>query len=85
MNKKIQVALGIDVDSCAGRLGSYGGQDSPNDMQRGVFAGEVGVPRMLRLFERRGIRTTWTIVTNPRDHLRVGVLVRPARTGEMPQ
>ncbi|MEU4840308.1 polysaccharide deacetylase family protein [Nocardia testacea] len=59
MNKTIQVALGIDVDSCAGWLGSYGGQDSPNDMQRGVFAGEVGVPRLLRLFERRAIRTTW--------------------------
>ncbi|MGW5381416.1 polysaccharide deacetylase family protein [Nocardia sp. NPDC003963] len=58
-NKLIQVALGIDVDSCAGWLGSYGGQDSPNDMQRGVFAGEVGVPRLLRLLARRDIRCSW--------------------------
>ncbi|WP_459546684.1 hypothetical protein [Nocardia sp. X0981] len=35
--KKIQVAVGVDVDSCAGWLGSYGGGDSPNDMRRGVF------------------------------------------------
>ncbi|WAC57525.1 polysaccharide deacetylase family protein [Gordonia sp. SL306] len=58
-DKKIQITVGIDVDSCAGWLGSYGGQDSPNDMQRGVFAGEVGVPRMLRLLERRDIVSTW--------------------------
>jgi peptidoglycan-N-acetylglucosamine deacetylase len=59
--KDIQVCLGVDVDAVAGWLGSYGGQDSPNDIQRGMFAGEVGSPRLVRLFARLGIRTSWFI------------------------
>ncbi|MCQ4210856.1 MULTISPECIES: polysaccharide deacetylase family protein [Streptomyces] len=61
MPKDIQIALGVDVDAVAGWLGSYGGEDSPNDIQRGVFAGEIGTPRLLKLFERYGIRTSWFI------------------------
>lgn len=59
--KNIQVCIGVDVDAVAGWLGSYGGENSPNDIQRGMFAGEVGTPRMLRLFERYGVRTSWFI------------------------
>ena len=61
MAKEIFCAFGIDVDAVAGWLGSYGGQDSPTDISRGVFAGEVGAPRLLQLFERFGIKTTWFI------------------------
>lgn len=61
MTKEIKICLGVDVDAVAGWLGSYGGEDSPNDIQRGVFAGEVGSPRLVRLFERYGIRTTWFV------------------------
>ncbi|MGW1788813.1 polysaccharide deacetylase family protein [Streptomyces tubercidicus] len=61
MAKDIRVAIGVDVDAVAGWLGSYGGEDSPCDISRGMFAGEVGVPRLLRLFERRSMRTTWFI------------------------
>ena len=50
--KEIKCSFGIDIDSVAGWIGSYGGQDSPSDIQRGVFATEVGVPRLLRLFEK---------------------------------
>lgn len=57
--KEILCAYGVDVDAVAGWLGSYGGQDSPNDISRGLFAGEVGTPRLLRLFDRFGIKTTW--------------------------
>ncbi len=59
MAKEILVAYGVDVDAVGGWLGSYGGEDSPCDISRGMFAGEVGVPRMLELFRRRDIRTTW--------------------------
>lgn len=59
--KEIYVAYGVDVDAVAGWLGSYGGQDSPHDISRGVFAGEVGIPRLLKLFRKYGIRTTWFI------------------------
>lgn len=61
MTKKIFVAYGVDVDAVAGWLGSYGGEDSPDDISRGMFAGEVGSPRLLKLFEKYGIKTTWFI------------------------
>jgi peptidoglycan/xylan/chitin deacetylase (PgdA/CDA1 family) len=59
--KEILVAYGVDVDAVAGWLGSYGGEDSPDDISRGVFAGEVGTPRLLKLFERYDLRTSWFI------------------------
>ena len=43
MAKEILVSFGVDVDAVAGWLGSYGGEDSPDDISRGLFAGEVGV------------------------------------------
>ncbi|OZI26080.1 polysaccharide deacetylase [Bordetella genomosp. 9] len=61
MAKEILCGFGIDVDAVAGWLGSYGGEDSPDDISRGMFAGEVGVPRLLQLFERFGIKTTWFV------------------------
>lgn len=61
MPKEIYCAFGVHVDAVAGWLGSYGGEDSPGDISRGVFAGEVGVPRLLTLFERFGIKTSWFI------------------------
>ena len=45
MAKEILCAYSVDFDAVAGWLGSYGGQDSPCDISRGFFAGEVGVPR----------------------------------------
>lgn len=59
--KEILVGFGIDVDAVAGWLGSYGGEDSPDDISRGMFAGEVGSPRLLALFDKLGIKTTWFI------------------------
>lgn len=59
--KEIFVAYGVDVDAVAGWLGSYGGEDSPDDISRGLFAGEVGTPRLLKLFEKYNLQTTWFI------------------------
>lgn len=59
MAKKIYVSVGIDVDAVGGWLGSYGGEDSPGDISRGLFAGEVGVPRLLQLFQRRELPVSW--------------------------
>ncbi|MEI4472946.1 polysaccharide deacetylase family protein [Frigidibacter sp. MR17.24] len=59
--KTIKCSFGIDIDSVAGWIGSYGGGDSPSDIQRGVFATEVGVPRLLRLFKRYGMTNTFFI------------------------
>ncbi|MGO1739048.1 MAG: polysaccharide deacetylase family protein [Actinomycetaceae bacterium] len=61
MPKDIKVCIGVHVDAVSGWLGSYGGQDSPNDIQRGMFAGEVGVPRLRKLFEGRNLPATWFV------------------------
>ena len=60
-DKRILCAFGVDLDAVAGWLGSYGGEDSPDDISRGMFAGEVGTPRLVKLFGRLGIKTTWFI------------------------
>lgn len=57
--KEILVGYGVDIDAVAGWLGSYGGEDSPDDISRGLFAGEVGIPRLLKLFEKNNIKATW--------------------------
>jgi peptidoglycan-N-acetylglucosamine deacetylase len=61
MPKEILCAFGVDVDAVAGWLGSYGGEDSPDDISRGMFAGEVGSPRLVGLFKKYNLRTTWFI------------------------
>ncbi|KAL5483460.1 hypothetical protein ACEPAI_8691 [Sanghuangporus weigelae] len=59
--REVLIGFGVDVDAVAGWLGSYGGHDSPGDISRGMYAGEVGSLRLLKLFERFGIKTTWFI------------------------
>lgn len=61
MPKKAMIGFGVDVDAVAGWLGSYGGEDSPLDISRGLYSGEVGVPRLLKLFKKHNIKTTWFI------------------------
>ena len=61
MTKEILCAFGVDVDAVGGWLGSYGGENSPCDISRGLFSGEVGSMRLLKLFERWGIQTTWFV------------------------
>ena len=61
MSKEILVGVGVHVDAVAGWLGSYGGEDSPCDISRGVFAAEVGVPRLLKLMHKYGIKSSWFI------------------------
>lgn len=59
--KEIFVSYGVHVDAVAGWLGSYGGEDSPCDISRGVFAAEVAVPRLLKMFKEFGVQTSWYI------------------------
>lgn len=33
--KRVLISYGVDVDAVSGWLGSYGGEDSPNDISRG--------------------------------------------------
>jgi peptidoglycan/xylan/chitin deacetylase (PgdA/CDA1 family) len=59
--KKIMCAAGIHCDAVAGWLGSYGGENSPCDISRGVFGAEVGMPRMIELLRRLDLKATWFI------------------------
>jgi peptidoglycan/xylan/chitin deacetylase (PgdA/CDA1 family) len=59
--KDILCCFAVHCDCVAGWLGSYGGEDSPADISRGMFAGEVGIPRLLTLFERRNVTTSFFI------------------------
>lgn len=57
--RKIYLLIGIDFDSVAGWVGSYGGQDSVGDIQQGIFAAEVGVKRLLNLLKKLELKATW--------------------------
>jgi peptidoglycan/xylan/chitin deacetylase (PgdA/CDA1 family) len=59
--KDIQVCINPHFDAVALWIGSFGGEDSPCDISRGVFAAKRGVPRLLDLFKRYGITTTWGV------------------------
>jgi peptidoglycan/xylan/chitin deacetylase (PgdA/CDA1 family) len=61
MTKNIQVCINPHFDAVSLWLGSYGGEDSPCDITRGVLAASRGVPRLLELFSRYGVRVTWHI------------------------
>ena len=61
MAKDIQCCFAVHVDAVAGWLGSYGGEDLPADISRGLFAGEIGTMRLLELFTRLGIKTSWFV------------------------
>ncbi len=68
----VLVGLEVAVEGVAGWLSSWNGGDSPHAISRGLFAGEVGVPRLLKLFERLDVRATWflpghSIETFPRQ------------------
>ena len=57
MAKEILCGFGVDVDAVAGWLGSYGGEDSPDDISRGLCR-EVG--SLVCWGSPFGIKTTWS-------------------------
>lgn len=58
--KKVAVNIGCDFDAQSIWDGSYN-MTSPAYMSRGEFGAEVGAPRLLKLFEKHDIKTTWCI------------------------
>ncbi len=59
--KDIQVCFNVHFDAVSLWIGSFAGADSPCDISRGVHAAKVGVPRLLDLFDRYNIKSTWDI------------------------
>ena len=69
--KRLAVSIGADFDAHCLWMGTFG-LSSPSYLSRGEFGAEVGVPRLLRLFEQHDLRTTWctpshTLQTFPRQ------------------
>ncbi len=67
--KRLAVSITVDFDAHSLWMGTFG-KTSPSYLSRGEFGAEVGVPRLLRLCERRRITTTWctpshTLLTFP--------------------
>jgi peptidoglycan/xylan/chitin deacetylase (PgdA/CDA1 family) len=58
--KKIAVNLGVDFDAQSLWLGAFN-MPSPAMMARGEFGARVGVPRLLELFDRFGVRSTFFV------------------------
>ncbi|MCC7485184.1 MAG: polysaccharide deacetylase [Burkholderiales bacterium] len=64
------VCLTFDFDAISGFISR--GQTSPSWISRGEFGPKAGAPRLIALFRKYGIRTTWfvpghTIETYPRE------------------
>jgi peptidoglycan/xylan/chitin deacetylase (PgdA/CDA1 family) len=62
--QKIKILLSVDFDAVSGWLGT--GQHPDNnlaDLSSGFFAGQVGVPRLLKLFKKLDIQSkvTWFV------------------------
>jgi peptidoglycan/xylan/chitin deacetylase (PgdA/CDA1 family) len=60
-DKDIQVCFNVHFDSVSLWIGSFGGEDSPCDISRGVHAAKEGTPRLLDLLDKYDITTTWNI------------------------
>lgn len=58
--KKIAVSLGFDFDSTSVWMESFQ-KKSPVYVSRGEYGAEVGVPRILRLLEKYGLKATFFI------------------------
>lgn len=61
---RVQVLLSVDFDAVSGFLGTGASPSNGlSDYSSGYFAAQVGVPRLLRLFQKHGIASsvTWFI------------------------
>jgi len=61
--KRIAVNIGADFDAHSVWMGTFG-LTSPSYLSRGEFGAEVGVPRLLSLFDRYGVHGTWCTPTH---------------------
>ena len=54
--------FGVDIDAVAGWIGSYGGDDSPSDIQRGECSlARWGRRVCSKLFKKYNLQTSWFI------------------------
>jgi hypothetical protein len=56
--KKVLYAFSLHINAVAGWLGTYSGKDSISDISCSLFAGEVGMQRILDLFKEHNLKST---------------------------
>ncbi|KAJ5376291.1 hypothetical protein N7509_013177 [Penicillium cosmopolitanum] len=62
MVKRVLVVYGVDVDAVSGWINTCSGDPAgPTDVSRGVFGATVGIDRILKLFNKYGIKGTWFV------------------------
>jgi peptidoglycan/xylan/chitin deacetylase (PgdA/CDA1 family) len=61
--KTLAINIGSDFDAHSVWMGTFG-LNSPSYLSRGEFGAEVGVPRLLDLFDRYAISATWCTPTH---------------------
>ncbi|KAH8805073.1 glucose 1-dehydrogenase [Xylogone sp. PMI_703] len=62
MVKRVLVGYGIDVDAVSGWINTASGAPAnPTDVSRGIFGATVGIDRLLKLWDKYGIKTTWFV------------------------
>ena len=77
MPRRILCGYGIDVDAVAGWINTQNGTASDvTNQSRGVFGATVGVDRLLKLWEKYNIKTTWfipahTVESFPKQMIRI--------------
>ncbi|KAG0645133.1 Peptidoglycan deacetylase [Hyphodiscus hymeniophilus] len=66
MVKRVLVGYGIDVDAVSGWINTKtGAPANPTDVSRGIFGATVGIDRLLKLWDKLGIKTTWSPKADP--------------------
>ncbi|KAJ0420498.1 hypothetical protein BJY00DRAFT_323756 [Aspergillus carlsbadensis] len=62
MVKRVLVGYGVDVDAVSGWLNTRDGSPAnPTDVSRGIFGATVGIDRLLKLWDKYNIKTTWFV------------------------
>ncbi|BAB59678.1 hypothetical protein [Thermoplasma volcanium GSS1] len=60
MDREIFVSYSVSANSIAGWV-AYGGSESFHDMSRGILAARIGIPRLLRMFRKFCIKSSWYV------------------------
>lgn len=75
--KRVLVGYGIDVDAVANWINTGDGTpQNPTNVSRGIYGATVGVDRLLKLWDKYGIKTTWfspahTVESFPKQMARI--------------
>lgn len=60
--KRVLVGYGIDVDAVANWINTCdGSKQTPTNVSRGIYGATVGIDRLLKMYDKYGIKATWFV------------------------